>query len=1535
MINSINQFAENWFNWQIAMLWQVGILIAIIAAVDFFIRRWTWPQVRYALWLLVLVKLVLPPSFTSPASFTAEIPIAFKQTLTDTDDNTDKHEPETQIQNQFAGRLATKKIQMTEIQNNDEIALQENGKDEILRFGQNGNGEIGNIAVPATAKQSITWKVYMLCVWGAGAIILGFWLVLRLRALRREHLNGQSNLSERLQALLRSTAEKIGVRKVPQVIVTERVCCPAVFGVFKPVLLLPAEKFEQTNEQDAEHIFLHELAHIKRGDLIVHALYMILQIAYWFNPLLWLIRKHMQNLRELCCDATVARILREKTAGYRQTLLETARRLVAEPVDPGLGLLGLFENSGRLIDRLRWLEKKSWKYRPLRIATVFILICFMSACVLPMAKFHPDADFIIGGTVTDAQTGKPIAGAKVGDVNEYADGKFYAITDANGNYSYKTYYEEHSIKCNAAGYQNKIETLTTKLFGKEKARVVNFVLVATEKENKNIATELTENTEIKKIENKIDEYVKELESLPLDSLEGQIESVRKTFLLEAELYKNSLTSESEKKQFGEEVKKAIEKYDEETKLLKRKAVEESSHTIDFEITTPFLEGDSIEITEITGSADRFEPGQTYTIKGKYRLASHDEAMLHVYATNGAIESQQGPVVKKGSGEFVRTFTYKKEGSLHLSFYPANGGSGFGGIYFVEKGSIAKTEKSDIRRKLVEEHHYPIDFEIIKQAFLEGDSIEITEIIGTTDKIEPGQTYIIKGKYELSSVDEASLHIYATNGEVESQQGPVVKRGNGDFVRTFTYKKQGWLHLSFYPAEGGGSFGNVYFTQKGSGENPELAWIYDIKKPDQQQKQQKENSQPIPQDVNENVNKILSLAGQIASKSIQLQRMKLQKAPADEIEQTENEIAEIKQQINVIGGKLGENAELASRQLAERILTKLQEFTEKYGLPLSEEIIEQFKDAIETALEAIDVNSLAEDAENIDVYVENLEIKPYQAGGLYTLTAKIGNKGTETAPEFRMNFYKGDPKENLNLFGKPQTGSHGAGPIKPGEFWYESSMPFELDEGSNMLFAVLDINNEIAEANENNNQAMLAVNVENGKITFEKIKIIADEPAGFTTTDSNGKTSLHFAVINGHQEMAEMLISKGADVNAKDSDGNTPLHLAAAGGNPDMCKMLIERGAQINAKNLEGRTPLDLAAAGGHKQTAEFLISFGAAIKPLNQSDIQNKNYIPKTSKIDGRGRIIDKIDYPFIDDPQVVGTWKSVDFVKEIDDFKAGQRQWKFGELFLKELVFLPGGQTFKPWWTWTKGMVFHWGDKTASSYIVKEFDGEPYMFFEWKSGDYTIRAMKPSYYVLKKMPTQADLDIDLPPELKAYDNWSETYFQKFLQCGQSQGNEDSLIKQLNGDKCDEYYKAINALACMQSKNAIASLAAIAFTKQEKDNRDRWMATRALGLIGDKAVIGDLIHLMYHYNRNTRIYARISLIRLTGRDCGPDWQKWALWYKRKVDKHFSARKIKWTDNKEWSDEKKLRKQDEEMLQDMLDKRQIEEKYSISSPKKNN
>ena len=130
-------------------------------------------------------------------------------------------------------------------------------------------------------------------------------------------------------------------------------------------------------------------------------------------------------------------------------------------------------------------------------------------------------------------------------------------------------------------------------------------------------------------------------------------------------------------------------------------------------------------------------------------------------------------------------------------------------------------------------------------------------------------------------------------------------------------------------------------------------------------------------------------------------------------------------------------------------------------------------------------------------------------------------------------------------------------------------------------------------------------------------------------------------------------------------------------------------------------------------------------------------------------RIVDRIDYPFVNDPQVIGKWVSVDFVQKPEDFKAGEKHWT-GDLYLKDLDFFEAGGTGGPW-RWTKGLVIHPGDKTAAQYIIRTINGTEYMFFEWKSGDYTILHRKPSYYVLTRVDaTSPKTRQDMPEEARS-----------------------------------------------------------------------------------------------------------------------------------------------------------------------------------------
>jgi len=94
----------------------------------------------------------------------------------------------------------------------------------------------------------------------------------------------------------------------------------------------------------------------------------------------------LQHLRELCCDATVAGILREKTEDYRETILQTAKWLLNKPKLSGIGILGLVERPSRLLARLNWLEKKTWRYQKMKNLTIITTVILMITCVLPMAK---------------------------------------------------------------------------------------------------------------------------------------------------------------------------------------------------------------------------------------------------------------------------------------------------------------------------------------------------------------------------------------------------------------------------------------------------------------------------------------------------------------------------------------------------------------------------------------------------------------------------------------------------------------------------------------------------------------------------------------------------------------------------------------------------------------------------------------------------------------------------------------------------------------------------------------------------------------------------------------------------------------------------------------------------------------------------------------------------------------------------------------------------------------------------------------------
>jgi len=114
---------------------------------------------------------------------------------------------------------------------------------------------------------------------------------------------------------------------------------PGVFGIFRPVLLLPDKVMDCLTAREMESIVAHELCHVRRRDNLATVIHMAVEVVFWFHPLVWWLGARLIQERECACDEEVLLTGNEPQA-YAEGILKICELYLESPLPCVSGVTG-------------------------------------------------------------------------------------------------------------------------------------------------------------------------------------------------------------------------------------------------------------------------------------------------------------------------------------------------------------------------------------------------------------------------------------------------------------------------------------------------------------------------------------------------------------------------------------------------------------------------------------------------------------------------------------------------------------------------------------------------------------------------------------------------------------------------------------------------------------------------------------------------------------------------------------------------------------------------------------------------------------------------------------------------------------------------------------------------------------------------------------------------------------------------------------------------------------------------------------------
>jgi len=168
-------------------------------------------------------------------------------------------------------------------------------------------------------------KTMLILAWLAGTLWMFGRLLVGVANVRRIVRRSAPTDGDDWQWLVEDAREAIGAEPRARIVISTEAAMPFTYGLLRPVIVLPESAEEWTTER-RRSVLLHELAHVRRRDLLTNAVVQLACAVYWFHPLVRLAARRVRIEAERACDALVV-AAGTRPSDYAGDLLEIARTM--------------------------------------------------------------------------------------------------------------------------------------------------------------------------------------------------------------------------------------------------------------------------------------------------------------------------------------------------------------------------------------------------------------------------------------------------------------------------------------------------------------------------------------------------------------------------------------------------------------------------------------------------------------------------------------------------------------------------------------------------------------------------------------------------------------------------------------------------------------------------------------------------------------------------------------------------------------------------------------------------------------------------------------------------------------------------------------------------------------------------------------------------------------------------------------------------------------------------------------------------------